>query len=180
MILLLFFGNNIREIRLKNYNNNLTFDNNSKYSIGIYTAPLFYEQNDYEIIIKGIEDVKVDFWHENFLVRNKVEPISDSDNILTGMINFDNNIGYSDLIIKVNGKINLIIRIEVFPSKISYKDDYKNIIKDINDEINSVYLIFKKTYKTFKLGDKTNYTPAVFLLLSGVYLKIFLRPQTRL
>ena len=116
---IVFFGNNIREIRLKNYNNNLTFDNNSKYSIGIYTAPLFYEQNDYEIIIKGIEDVKVDFWHENFLVRNKVEPISDSDNILTGMINFDNNIGYSDLIIKVNGKINLIIRIEVFPSKIS-------------------------------------------------------------
>lgn len=168
---IVFFGNNIRKIRLKNYNNNLTFDNNSKYSIGIYTAPLFYEQNDYEIIIKGIEDVKVDFWHENFLVRNKVEPISDSDNILTGMINFDNNIGYSDLIIKVNGKINLIIRIEVFPSKISYKDDYKNIIKDINDEINSVLFDFlKKTYKTFKLGDKTNYTPAVFFaIIRGIF-----------
>ena len=115
---------------------------NKRYFIGYYTAPLFYEQNDYEIIIKGVKDAKVGFWHENYLIRNKVELISDNENILTGIINFDNNIGYSDLVITVNGKKSLTIRIEVFPSKISYKEDYKNIINDINNEINSVIFDF--------------------------------------
>ena len=164
---IIFSGNCIQEIRLKNYSNTLPFSNgNNQHSIGFHTAPLFYEQSDYEIIIKGIGDVKVGFWHENYLVRNKVEPISDNDNILTGIINFDNNIGYSDLVITADGVKNLIIRIEVFPSKISYKDDYKNIIKDINDEINSVVFDFlKKTYKMFKLSDKINYTPAIFFTI---------------
>lgn len=174
---IIFSGDDIQEIRLKNYSDTTPFSNdNDQYSIGFHTAPLFYEQSDYEIIIKGIEDVKVGFWHENFLVRNKVEPISNNDNILTGIINFDNNIGYSDLVIIVNGVKSLIIRIEVFPSKISYKDDYKNIIKDINDEINSVVFDFlKKTYKTFKLGDKINYTPAVFLAIVRNIFEDFLK-----
>lgn len=174
---IIFSGDGIQEIRLKNYSNNLTFSSNNYHnSIGFYTSPLFYEQNDYEIIIKGIGDTKVNFWHENFLVRNKVEPISDNDNILTGIINFDNHIGYSDLVIKANNRISLIIRIEVFPSKISYKDDYKNIINDINDEINSVVFDFlKKTYKTFKIGDKTNYTPAVFFTIVRNIFRDFLK-----
>ena len=174
---IIFSGDGIQEIRLKNSDNAVAFSNNYyQHCYGFYTAPLFYEQNDYEIIIKGIGDVKVGFWHENFLVRNKVEPISENDNILTGIINFDNNIGYSDLVIKANGITNLIIRIEVFPSKISYKDDYKNIIQDINNEINSVVFEFlKKTYKTFKLGDKINYTPAIFFSIIRNIFKDFLK-----
>jgi len=114
---IIFFGEDIQEIRLKNFSNTMPFSNsNNRFSFVFHTAPLFYEQSDYEIIIKGIGDVKVGFWHENFLVRNKVEPISDNDNILTGIINFDNNIGYSDLIITANGEKSLIIRIEVFVS----------------------------------------------------------------
>lgn len=174
---IVFSGDGIQEIRLKNYSDTLTYSNgNYQYSFGFYTAPLLYEQNDYEIVIKGIGDVKVGFWHENFWVRNKVEPISDNDNILTGIINFDNNIGYSDLIITVNRIKSLIIRIEVFPSKISYKDDYKNIIIDINDEVNSVVFDFlKKTYKTFKLSDKINYTPAIFFTIIRNIFEDFLK-----
>jgi len=174
---IIFSGDGIQEIRLKNYNDTSVFSNShTQYSIGFYTAPLFYEQNDYEIIIKGIDDVKVGFWHENYLVRNKIEPISENDNILTGIINFDNNIGYSDLIITADGIKSLVIRIEVFPSKISYKDDYKNIIKDINNEVYSVVFDFlKKTYKTLKLGDKINYTPAIFFTIIRNIFEDFLK-----
>jgi len=164
---IVFFGDNIQEIRLKDSENALPLDsNNSQYSVGYSTAPLFYEQQDYEIIIKGIGNVKVGFWHESYLIRNKVEPISDNDNILTGIINFDSNIGYSDLVITVDGYKALIIRIEVFPSKISYKEDYKSIISDITNEINSIVFDFlKKTYETYKMGEKINYTPAVFFTI---------------
>lgn len=174
---IIFYGDDIQEIRLKNINDVLPFENgNDRHSIGFYTSPLFYEQSDYEIIIKGIDNVKVGFWHENLHVRNKIEPISDTDNILTGVINFDNNIGYSDLIITADGEKSLTIKIEVFPSKISYKEDYINIIRDINDEINTVVFDFlKKTYKTFKLGSKINYTPAVFFSIVSNIFEDFIR-----
>jgi len=164
---IIFIGDGIQEIHLKNHNKVKPLDStNTGYFTGFYTEPLFYEQSDYEIIIKGVKDAKVSFWHENYNIRNKVEPISVNDNILTGIINFDNNIGYSDLVIKVDERKALTIRIEVFPSKISYKEDYKNIIYDINNEINSVIFDFlRKTYETYKLGEKVNYTPAVFFTI---------------
>lgn len=163
---IIFFGDEIEEIRLKDCNNITPLDTNNNYCIGYNTIPLFFEQHDYEIIIKGAGDAKIGFWHENYHIRNKVDPISDNDNILTGVINFDNNIGYSELVITVDGKRHLAIRIEVFPTKISYKDDYKNIIRDITNEINAIVFDFlRKTYETVKLGDRIYYTPAVFFTI---------------
>lgn len=164
---IVFMGEDIQEIRLRESSNAIPIDNNQNiHYVGFQTAPLFFEQNDYEIIIKGIGSEKVGFWHENFPLRNKVEAISEEDNILTGIINFDNNIGQSDLIITVDGTRSLVIRIEVFPSKISYKEDYKRIIEDITEEINSaVFDFLKKTYESFKLGDNVNYSPAIFFTI---------------
>jgi len=161
---IVFSGDDIQEVRLKGSEDALPFDDNSYiHSVGFRTAPLFFEQSDYEIVIKGTSNEKVGFWHENFNVRNKVEAFSEGDNILTGIINFDNNIGQSDLLITIDGEKSLAIRIEVFPSKISYKDDYKNIITDITNEIYSVVFDFlRKTYESCRLGDNVNYTPVVF------------------
>lgn len=164
---IVFSGVDIKEIRLKGTENALPLDHDSpSRSIGFRTVPLFYEQNDYEIIIKGIGDDKVGFWHENYNVREKVETISEGENILTGIINFDNQIGYSDLIITSNEKTSLVIRIEVFPSKISYKEDYKNIITDIANEMYSVVFDFlRKTYQASKLSDHVEDTPAIFFTI---------------
>lgn len=164
---IIFSGDNIQEIRLKGSDDVLPLDDRSYvHSVGFRTAPLFFEQNDYEIIIKGTSNAKVGFWHENFHVRNKVEAISEGDNILTGIINFDNNIGQSDLIITTDGAITLVIRIEVFPSKISYKEDYKSIITDITNEIYSVVFDFlRKTYESCRLGDNVSYTPTIFFTI---------------
>ncbi len=164
---IIFAGDDIQEIRFKGSENSLPYDCKLHiHSVGYRTFPLFFEQSDYEIVIKGIGNTKVGFWHENINVRNRVEAISDDENIMTGIINFDNNIGQSDLIITVDGIKNLLIRIEVFPSKISYKEDYKNIIEDITNEIYSVVFDFlRKTYESCKLGDNVNYTPAVFITI---------------
>lgn len=164
---IVFLGDDIQEIRLKANDNALPLDYSSQiHSVGFRTVPLFFEQSDYEIVIKGIGNTKVGFWHENFHIRNKVEAISEGDNILTGIINFGNNIGQSDLFITVDGVKSLIIRIEVFPSKISYKEDYKSIITDITNEIYSVVFDFlTKTYESCKLGENVNYTPTVFITI---------------
>ena len=97
--------------------------------------PLFYEQQNYEIIVESEDDSDISFWHENLNVRNKVSSVGRNNSILSGVINFGNEIGNSDLVIRVNGKEYLTITIEVYPSKISYKDDYKAIVSDVTAEV---------------------------------------------
>lgn len=116
-------------------------------------TPLFFEQQNYELIIEPLEPGRqVRFWHENYNIRNKITPAGRSG-MLTGIINFRNEIGMSDLIISVDGiEQYLKLTLEVFPSKISYKDDYKAIVTDVTTEVYSLIFDFlKKTYDSFDI-----------------------------
>ena len=61
----------------------------------------------------------------------------------------------SDLVINVDGIDQyLTLSIEVFPSKISYKDDYKAIVTDVTAEVYSLVFDFlKRTYDSFDITD---------------------------
>lgn len=125
--------------------------------------PLFFEQQRYEIIIESLKGQPVEFWHENFNVRNKVSKVGRNSNLLTGVINFGNEIGLSDLWVRLDGKDYLKITIEVFPSKISYKEDYQAIIADITEEVYGlVFDVLKKTYQTFDESSDRRSTLAEF------------------
>lgn len=113
----------------------------------IETKPLFFEQQDYEIVIENKGNYSIEFWHENSLLRNKVRPVGKSQKVLSGILNFRSEVGISDLIIKVNGKTFLKIEIEVFPSKVDYQKDYNQILQDVNKEIyNLAFDFLKRTY----------------------------------
>lgn len=129
----------------------------------IHTSPLFFEQTDYEIIIKSTDGKSVSLWHENYTVRNKISPVTDSDDLISGIVNFGNSAGFSDFEISYDGKKSLVIRIEVFPSKISYKEDYQNMLQDISNEISGAVLDFmRNTYQEFSVGSTQNNIPALF------------------
>lgn len=118
----------------------------SEYSI----CPMFFEQQQYEILIEPEKGHTVEFWHENYNIRKKVTPVGHKSYIWSGMINFGNEIGLSDLVILVDGKPYLKITIEVFPSKITYKEDYKAIVADVTAEVyNLTFDFLKKTYSLF-------------------------------
>lgn len=135
------------------------------------TVPLFYEQQRYEIVIESLGDSRVEFWHDNFHIRNKVTPVGRSEKILSGVINFGNEIGMSDLIIRVNGNDYLRIVIEVFPSKISYKDDYQAIVADVTAEVyNIVFDLLKKTYWGYRQNERVGSSPVEFFaIISKIY-----------
>lgn len=129
----------------------------------IQTSPLFFEQTDYEIIIKSTDGKSVSLWHENYTVRNKISPVTDSDDLISGIVNFGNSAGFSDFEISYDDKKYLVIRIEVFPSKISYKEDYQNMLQDISNEISGAVLDFmRNTYQEFSIGSTQNNIPALF------------------
>lgn len=131
---------------------------------GVYiVSPLFYEQQRYEIVIESNGDHEIAFWHDNLNVRNKVTRVGRNSKILSGVINFGNEIGLSDLIVKVDGSNYLRLTIEVFPTKISYKDDYKAIVEDVTREVYGLVFDFlKKTYLGYRQSDRVISSPVEF------------------
>lgn len=135
--------------------------------IGQYRLrPLFFEQQHYEVIIEPEDGHNVEFWHENYNVRKNVTPVGHKSSMLSGIINFGNEIGLSDLIVRVDGKNYLKLTIEVFPSKIGYKDDYKAIVADVTAEVyNLVFDFLKKTYDSFDISSKQQSSPVEFFAI---------------
>ena len=129
----------------------------------IHTSPLFFEQTDYEMIVRSTDGKSVSLWHENYSVRDKVSPVTDSDDLISGIVNFGNSAGFSDFEISYDGKKSLVVRIEVFPSKISYKEDYQDMLQDISNEISGAVLDFmRNTYQEFSIGSTQNTVPTLF------------------
>lgn len=137
---------------------------NGEISTGIYSIyPMFYEQQQYEIVIEAVDGHKVAFWHDNLNVRNKVTRASRNHEILSGVINFGNEIGFSDLVIQIDGVNYLRLVIEVFPTKIDYQNDYKQIVEDVTKEVyNVVFDFLKKTYLGYQQSEKVNSSPVEF------------------
>lgn len=155
------------------------------YAKDLMCRPLFYEQKDYELIIEYIDDMAggmtsgagvgtghvVEFWHENYNIRKAVTPIDSSFSssghiILTGILNFRNEIGFSDLVVRVDGRDYLTLQIEVFPSKISYKDDYKAIVDDVTSEVyNLAFDLLKRTYMPLDTSVAQQSSPVEFFAI---------------
>ncbi len=141
-------------------------------SYDISIPPIFFEQTDYEVVVKSTNNSKVSFWNENYSIREKIGPVIEGDEtLISGVINFDNMVGYSDLEIYLNDKKYLTIKIEVFPTKISYKEDYQLMIDDISEMVCEAAIDFmQKTYQMFSLGEKHNTVLAVyFQILSTIF-----------
>ncbi|MGL5153269.1 MAG: DUF2357 domain-containing protein, partial [Clostridium sp.] len=107
----------------------------------------FKEYSNYEVIFESKNGTDIEFYHESDIIRNKLTPIRRGSKNLSGVINFGGSIGKSDLVLLVNGLKSVVITIEVFPTKLSYKEDYEEILRDINEEIyNLAFGFLSRTY----------------------------------
>lgn len=144
------------------------YDNCIGYNI-FKSKPLFFEYQNYEVIIESNDDSQIAFWHDNNLVRERISYVGKSKRILTGIINFGSEIGLSEFKIFLNNKEYLKFVIEVFPSKIDYQEDYLNILRDVNDEIyNLAFDFLKKTYLWSSLNESVGNSLTEFFSIINV------------
>lgn len=151
-----------------------------KYESSIVNAyniiPLFYEQNKYEFIVEYNSDCEIEFYHDNPQIRDAIKKTGRKSSLLSGVINFENEIGFSDFVIRINGQDYLTITLEVFPSKISYKEDYKEIMNDVTSEIyNLAFDFMKKTYSTLDISNHKNPSDAEFFAIMDVIYGRFIK-----
>ncbi len=145
-------------------------ESDTEYINGLYLK----EYSNYEIIIQSKNDDVIDFYHENINIRNKVTPITSKSKNLSGVINFKGDIGITNLLVNVNNKPEIEIILEVYPTKISYKEDYKAILRDVNEEIyNLAYGFLARTYLASEINNKTNNNDSEFYsILNYVFDKL--------
>ena len=138
----------------------------------ITVPPLFFEQTDYAVTVRSRGGQTVTFRSSSSLIEDAVNPVIEGDfSLLSGVINFGNNVGFSDFSIWMEGRQVLSVRMEVYPTKISYKDDYQEMMTDINNMVSESILDFmKKTYQVFVPNHRRNDVPAVFFtVLQAIY-----------
>ena len=144
--------------------------------------PLFFEQTDYVVTIQSKNGEPLQFRSNSSLVENSVSYVKDDDpTLLNGVINYGSSVGLSDLAVAAGGRQVLSVRVEVYPTKLSYKDDYQEMMADINNMVSESVLDFmRKTYQIFVPDHKRNDVPAVFFtILQAIYDK-YLRAANRI
>ncbi len=97
--------------------------------------PCFYEDGSYQILFQMKELRKYDIYHGGFNISKNFAAIG---NILLGTVKFSSDIGYTNFDIYRDNQKVLSLTIEVFPSKLDYLKDYKEMINEINEEISSL------------------------------------------
>jgi predicted component of viral defense system (DUF524 family) len=117
------------------------------WSSGDVCAPTFYETQSYELVIEKKADISLSFFHDNVHLRQAVKPLGKM--ILSGILNFQNEVGQSELELRLNGEAIFRLQLEIFPAKIDYKNDYQMILNDVNAQIYNLSFDFLR--KTFNM-----------------------------
>ncbi|WP_371264696.1 DUF2357 domain-containing protein [Paenibacillus sp. CF384] len=127
-----------------------------EWQAGETTYPLFFETQPYELVIEKKGDAPLSFYHENLNIRQAVKSLGRGQ-ILSGVLNFQNEVGLTDLEIRLHGQVILGLQLEIFPVKMDYKRDYQMILNDVNQQIYNLSFDFlRKTYHLTGLKETRN------------------------
>lgn len=116
---------------------------------GYPTEPLFFETQAYELVVEKGSELPITFFHENANLRQAIKPLGKKEKILSGVLNFGNEVGLSELELHLYGEVIFKLQLEVFPSKMDYKRDYEMILREVNEQIYNLSFDFLR--KTFHL-----------------------------
>lgn len=139
------------------------------------THPLIFENKDYffGITFKDKSAIKLPNIYSRLKEVEEKFFYREDLGFLAGTINFGNDLGKSNLILrflKDNSFQEINFEFEVFPTKLNYRSDYEKIVSDIESEYPYLVLDFlKKTYTSFKTGNSPNTDLIWWQVFGGLY-----------
>ena len=126
-------------------------------------APLFFEGEHYEIIVRGNGGKSVSLWHQDEHIREKIGAVTEDDQcLISGVVSFSGKERYSQLEISCDGEKHLEIRIEVFPAGYNTTESHKRFADEIFGEIYSrVTELIQRTYGRDRVDHTIKTKPAL-------------------
>lgn len=168
-------GVNIQEIKVYDINEQQMGDPGN-------LRPIFFENGVYQLVVWSKTGQELTFYHEHPLIRQAVSAMEfGTQSVLMGNLQFQNEVGYTTFHILQDKKKMLEVTLEIFPSKLDYKNDYKKLLEEVNDEIyNLAYHFIRKTYlgASVKLDGKPS--RAEFYRLISEHFRQFTQSITRI
>lgn len=110
--------------------------------------PIFFENGVYQVIVFPKTSRDLSFYHEHPGLRQSISRVDIPNTyMLMGNLQFQNEVGLSTFEIRDGSKKLLEVTLEIFPAKLDYKNDYKKLLEEVNDEIyNLAFHFIRKTY----------------------------------
>lgn len=134
------------------------------WQLGDACPPLFYETQSYELVVEMEADTPLTFYHDNVNLRESVLP--KGSRLLSGMLNFQNEVGFTELELRLHGAPLFRLQLEIFPSKMDYKQDYQAILNEVNGQIYNLSFDFlRKTYQLTGLKESRSQSLTEFFTI---------------
>ncbi|AGX02771.1 hypothetical protein B14911_16875 [Bacillus sp. NRRL B-14911] len=110
--------------------------------------PIFFENGVYQVIVVPKTGRDLSFYHEHPGLRQSVARVEITHTyMLMGNLQFQNEVGLTTFEIRDGREKLLEVTLEIFPAKLDYKNDYKKLLEEVNDEIyNLAFHFIRKTY----------------------------------
>lgn len=145
-----------------------------RYCCGVPQFACFYEQTGYQLVIENKGDKKLSFYHPNMHLRNAIGPIGTTGNVLSGVLNFRNEVGLTTFVIYADARPILEVTLEIFPSKLNYKEDYFRLVQEVNAEVyNLAFDFLRRTYLKAKLtGQQQASLTEFYSIISFIFDKL--------
>jgi len=113
-------------------------------------GPRLYEETDYKLTVGAADPVNpVELRHRDPTLIRTVTPVANHRSLISGVINFRQQVGMSRFQILCAGT-KLDIEVEVFPAKLDYASDYGAILDSIT--VTSRALVLENLRSTYQLG----------------------------
>ncbi|MDR9794794.1 restriction endonuclease-like protein [Aeribacillus pallidus] len=147
-----------------------------------YHRPIFFENGIYQVIVSPKVDTELSFYHEHPSLRRAVDKVKIGQSyVLMGNLQFQNEVGLSTFEIRNENKTVLEVTIEIFPTKLNYKEDYHKLLQEVNDEIyNLAFHFIKKTYQRAKVKLEGTPSRSEFFRLMDVHFHSFIQAIKRI
>ncbi|WP_342042867.1 restriction endonuclease-like protein [Bacillus sp. OTU2372] len=168
-------GDNMQEIKVYDINQQQLVEPSR-------LRPIFFENGIYQLIVLLKNGQELTFYHEHPLLRQAVSLVKfGHQSMLMGNLQFQNEVGFSTFEIRANNKTILQVTLEIFPSKLDYKNDYKKLLDEVNDEIyNLAFHFIRKTYLGARLKLDGNPSRTEFYRLISHHFHQFLQAISRI
>lgn len=112
-------------------------------------GPLLFEETDYQIYLESRCEHPVRLIHRDPLITRDLR-VEHSGKTLYGVVNFRAQIGRSIFTIFVGDQPEIEIEVEVFPTKLDYQTDYRQILAEVQEIMTGLALEYLRA--TFRLG----------------------------
>ncbi|MCB9745052.1 MAG: DUF2357 domain-containing protein [Alphaproteobacteria bacterium] len=94
--------------------------------------PLLWEPKELSVALEHDEGgAALALWHEDPTLRGAVADVSGRGRALAGTLDLGSRVGFLDLDFRRGGARLVRLRLEVFPSKLSYREDFERMLRDL-------------------------------------------------